>query len=169
MQRRGNAGVDAGMRFGEVAEPVHQPLGGEVRRGADGKNARALPLQKPLGAYGDAVQCIAYDVEIVPARFRDDEALSFAIEKLDGKFGFECLDLVAYRSLGDAKFFCGAGEALMPSRGLEGFQGIQRWQARAHRTLSRQSMRKIRAGQRNDALRAEPNRAYRNGQRLQIM
>jgi hypothetical protein len=40
----------------------------------------------------------------------------------------------AYRSLGDAKFFCGAGEALMPSRGLEGFQGIQRWQARAHRT-----------------------------------
>jgi hypothetical protein len=76
MQRRGDAQVNAGMRLGKMAEPVHEPLGGEVRRGADGKNARALPLQKPLGAYGDAVQCIAYDVEIVPARFRDDEALA---------------------------------------------------------------------------------------------
>ena len=31
MQRRGNAKVDAGMRFGKMAEPMHQPFGGEVR------------------------------------------------------------------------------------------------------------------------------------------
>jgi hypothetical protein len=98
MQRRGDAKVDPGARFGKVAEPVHEPLGGKVRRGADGKNARALPLQQPLCADGDAVECIAYDIEIIPARFSDDEALAFAIEELDGKFGFQRLDLVTNRA-----------------------------------------------------------------------
>lgn len=133
MQRSRDTQVDPGLRFGKVTEPVHQPLGGEVRRGADGKNACALPLQKPLGADCDAVQCIAYNVEIVPARFRDDEALAFAIEELDGEFGLQRLDLVAHRALRDTEFFGSAREALMPSRGFEGFQGVQRWQTRAHR------------------------------------
>jgi len=119
-----------------VAEPVHQPLGGKIRRGADGKNARALPLQQALGADGNAVQCIAHDIEIVPARLRNDEALALAREEFDGKFGFERLDLVAHRALRNAKLFGRAREALMPSRGLEGFQRIQRRQARTHRKPS---------------------------------
>ena len=116
-----------------MAEPMHEPLGREVRRSADGKSARALPLNKPLGAGGNAVQGIAYDVEIIPARFRNDQALAFAIEELDREFCFERLDLVAHRALRDAKLFGSAREALMPSRGFERLQGIQRWQARTHR------------------------------------
>jgi hypothetical protein len=44
MHGRGDAKIDAGMRFGEVPEPMHKPLRGEIRRGADGENAGALPL-----------------------------------------------------------------------------------------------------------------------------
>ena len=61
-----------------------------------------MPLRQPLGADGNAVQRIAHDikiVEIVAPRFRDDKALAFAIEKFDGKLGFERLDLVAHRPL----------------------------------------------------------------------
>ena len=93
-------------------------------------------MQQPLSADGNAVQCIAHDIEIVPARFRNEEALALAIEELHAKLGFERLDLVAHRALRNAKLFGRAREALMPSRGLEGFQRIQRRQARAHRKPS---------------------------------
>ena len=115
---------------------MHEPLGGEIRRSADGENAGVLTLQKPLGADGDTVQRVAHDVEIVLARFGDDEALAFAIEELDGKFGFERLHLMAHCALGDAQLFGRARKALMPRRGLEGFQGIQWRQTWAHRATS---------------------------------
>ena len=136
MQRRGNPQVDAWMRLGKMAEPMHQPFGGEIRRSADGEDAGVLTLQKPLGADGDTVQRVAHDVEIVAARFRDDEPLAFAIEELDGQLGFERFDLMAHRALRDAKLFGRARKALMPRCGLEGFQGIQWRQAWAHRTTS---------------------------------
>ena len=64
------------------------------------------------------------------------EALALAIEQLDRKLLFERLDLLAHRALRNAKFFSGARKALVPGRGLEGFQGVQRRQARAHRRTS---------------------------------
>ena len=124
------------MRFGKMAEPMHQPFGGEIRRSADGENAGVLTLQKPLGADGDTVQRVAHDGEIVLAGFGDDEALALAIEELDGEFGLERLDLMAHCALRDAQLFGGARKTLMPRRGLEGFQGIQWRQAWAHRATS---------------------------------
>src|SRR5882724_3980612 len=103
MQRRRNPQVDAWMRFGKMPESMHEPLGGKIRRSADRQNAGVLTLQKPLGADGDAVQRIAHDSEVVLARFRDNEPLTFAIEELDGKFGFERFDLMAHRALGNAQ------------------------------------------------------------------
>ena len=136
VQRRRDAQVDVGMRLGKVPETVDEPLGGEIRRSANGEDASVLTLQKPLGANGDAVQRIAHDVEVVLARFRDDESLAFAIEELDGKLGLERFDLMAHCALGNAQLFGRPRKALMPRRGLEGFQGIQRRQAWAHRTTS---------------------------------
>jgi hypothetical protein len=74
--------------------------------------------------------------EVVAARFGDDQPLSLAIEELDRKLGFERLDLVADRTLCDAQLFSRARKTLVPGSGLEGFQGIERRQARSHRTTS---------------------------------
>ena len=84
MQRSRNTQIDLRVRLGKVAEAVHKPFGGEIRRGADGENARALPLNEPLGACGNAIQRIADHREIVSACLRDEETLAFAIEQLDG-------------------------------------------------------------------------------------
>ncbi len=143
MQRCRNAQVDAGVRFGKMPEPVHQPFGGEVRRRADRQNTGILPLEQPFGAERDPVERIADDGQIVAARLGDDKALAFAVEQLDAKLGFERLDLMADRALRDVKLVGRARETLMPGGGLEGLQGIERWQARAHRT---DFMRKTRAG-----------------------
>jgi hypothetical protein len=42
------------------------------------------------------------------ACFRDEQALALAIEQFHGELGFERFDLVAHRTLRDAKLFCGA-------------------------------------------------------------
>src|SRR5262249_38352846 len=101
MQRRGDAQVDLGMRLDEIAEPVHQPFGGQVRQGAHREYAGILTLQKPLGAHRDAVERITHHGEIVAARLGNDDALAFAIEQLDAESGFKRLDLLAYRALRD--------------------------------------------------------------------
>jgi hypothetical protein len=78
-----------------------------------------------LGAKSEAVQRVANDGEVVPARLGDDEALALAVEELDAKLRLERLDLVADRALRDRKLLGSAREAFMPRRSLEDFQGIQ--------------------------------------------
>jgi len=95
-----------------------------------------LPLQKAFGTNSNPVQRIAHDREVVSARLRNDEALALPIEKLDRQFSLKRLDLLAHRALRDTELFRGAGKTLMPGRGFEGFQGIQRWQAWPHRMTS---------------------------------
>ena len=58
--------------------------------------------------------------------------LALAIEQLDAECRLQRLDLMAHRSLRDAQFFSRAREALAPRRGLEGLEGIQRWQTAKH-------------------------------------
>src|SRR5215472_1401882 len=130
MQRRGNTKVNAGMLLGKVAEPMHQPFGSKVRRSADSENACVLPLQQPLGANRNPIQRVAYDREVVPACFCNDEPLALAVEKLDRQFSFKRLDLMADRTLGDAQLFRRAGKALVPGGGFKSLQCIQRRQAR---------------------------------------
>src|SRR5215211_1097581 len=136
MQRRGHAEVDAGMRLGKVTKPMHEPFGGKIRRRAYRKNSGVLSFEKPFRADGNTIQCVPYDGEVVTAGLGDDEALTLPIEQLDGEVGFERLDLMTHGALRDAKLFRGACETFMPGSGLEGFQGVQWWQARAHRTTS---------------------------------
>src|SRR5205823_11722464 len=115
----------------------------EVRRGADGKNAGALPLKQSLGPGGDPVQRIAHHGEIVPARLRDDQTLTLTIEQLDRELRLQRLHLMAHRALRDAQLLRCAREALMPGGGLEGFQSVQRRQMRAHRETSGRSLEKL--------------------------
>jgi hypothetical protein len=136
MHRCGDPQVNAGMRFGKVAEPMHQPLGGKIGRGADCEDPCTLPLQEPLGADRNAVQGIAHHGKIIAAGFGDDQPLALAVEQLDRKLGFKRLDLVADGALRDAQLFRRARKTLVPRGGLEGFQGIERWQAWSHRTTS---------------------------------
>ena len=119
-----------------MAEPMHQPFGGKVRRGRHREHAGVLPLQQPLGADGDAVERVAHDGEIVAPGLGDDQALALAVEQFYRKLRFQRLDLVAHRALRDAKLFGRARKTLMPRGGFEGFQGIERRQAWAHRTTS---------------------------------
>ena len=42
-----NAQIGTGVRLGKMAEPMHEPFRGEVRRRADGEDADVLPLKKP--------------------------------------------------------------------------------------------------------------------------
>ena len=77
---------------------------------------------------------IAHGDQVVAAGFGEHEALALAIEQLDAELGLERLDLVADRALGDEQLLGRAGEALVPRRGLEGLQGVQRRKALPHRT-----------------------------------
>jgi hypothetical protein len=51
-----------------LAQPVHELFGGKVRRSRDRQDASALALLQPLGAGGDAIQCITDHDEVVPPR-----------------------------------------------------------------------------------------------------
>src|SRR5262245_3063912 len=157
VKRGGDAQFYSRVRLGKMAEPVHQPFGGEVGRGRDCQHARVLPLQQPLGADGDAVERVAHDGEIIAPGLGDDQALPLAVEQFYCKLCFQRLDLMADRALRDAKLFSRARKALVPRGGFEGFQGIERWQAWAHLTYF---MRKTRAGTRNDALRGNTPQHY---------
>lgn len=140
-----------------MAEPMHQPFGGEVRGGGDGEHARILPLQQPFGADGDAVERISHDPKIVATNLGNDQALPLAVEQLYRKLRLERFHLMAYRPLGDTQLFGCARKTLMARGGLEGFQGVERRQAWAHRTGF---MRKTKAGTRNDALRESNAQHY---------
>ena len=133
MQRRRHPELDLGKGLREAAEPVHQPLGGEVGRRADREHPRTLPLQQPLGAERDPVERVADHVEIFAAGLGDHQPLALAIEKLEAELGFERLHLVADRALGDAELLRGPGEALVAGGGLEGPDGVQRRQPARHR------------------------------------
>jgi len=132
MHDRGNPQVDCGVRLGKPAEPVHQPFGGKIRRGAHGQHAGALPLHQALGPHGDAIERIAHDGKVVAAGIGDDQPLPLAVEQLDAELGFQRFNLMTHRALRDAKLLGGAGEADMPGRGLEGFECVELWQAPRH-------------------------------------
>src|SRR3954451_748837 len=120
------------MRLGEVPETVDQPLGGEIRRGADGEHARALALHDAGGAERDAVEGVAQHGEIIAPGLGDDEPLALAIEQLEAERRLERLDLMAHRPLRDAKLLGRPREALMARRGLEGLERIKRRKTAKH-------------------------------------
>jgi hypothetical protein len=125
------------MRLGKPAQPVHEPLGCEIRRRAYRQYARVLAAQQSLRAVGNPVERIPYGGEIAATGLRDDKALTLAIEQLQPKLGLERLDLMTHGALGDAKLVCCSREALMACRGLEGLQGVQRRQPARHaRTIA---------------------------------
>src|SRR5688572_24973351 len=124
--------VDLGMRFGEAAKPVDQPFGGKIGRRADCERARRLTLPEAFGAERDAVERIAQHSEIFTPLLGDDEALPLAREKLEAEFRLERLDLVAHRSLRHAQLLRRARKALVPRRGLESLEGIERRKASQH-------------------------------------
>src|SRR5262249_6717634 len=125
MQRRRNAQIDTGMRLREMAQTVHEPLRREVGRRAHCQNTGILALEQPLSANGDAVECIAYDREIVAAGLGDDQALPFAVEQLDAETFFKSLDLLANRALRHTKLFSRTRKALVAGGSLERFQIVQ--------------------------------------------
>src|SRR5713101_5392398 len=111
---------------------MDEPLRREVRRSADGEHAAALALQQPLRSSRDAVESIAYDTEIGAARFGDDEALAFTIEKFQSKLGLECFHLMADGTLGDAELLSSAREALVARRRLKSLECVEWRQPARH-------------------------------------
>jgi hypothetical protein len=136
VQRRRDPQVDVRMRLGEVPETVNEPLGGEIRRGADGEHARALALHDARGAERDPVEGVAQQGKIIAPGLGDDEPLALAVEQLEAERRLERLDLMAHRALRDAKLVCRPGEALMPRRGLEGLERIERRKTAKHRATA---------------------------------
>ena len=83
----------------------------------------------------DPVQRIADHGQIVAAGFGHDQPLALAIEKLDAERGLQRFDLMAHGALRDIELFGRPRKAFAPRRGLEGLQGIQRWQAARHGSI----------------------------------
>src|SRR6202023_1817051 len=75
--------IDLPMALGKAAEPVDQPLGGEIRRSADGQRAGGLPLHQAFGAERNAVERVAHHGEIVAAGVGEREALALSVEQLE--------------------------------------------------------------------------------------
>src|SRR5262249_27448876 len=50
MRRGGTPEIDFPMALGKPAEPMHQPFGGKIRRGADGEDSGAAALHQALRA-----------------------------------------------------------------------------------------------------------------------
>ena len=132
VQRGRHAQVDARMLLGKAAQAVDEPLGGKVRRRADGKRAGGLALEQPLGADGNAIEGVAQDREVLAPGLGDDETLPLAIEELDPELRLQRLDLMAHRPLGDEQLLGRPGETFMAGGRLEGLQRIQRRQAAQH-------------------------------------
>ena len=109
-------------------------LAAKSGRRADRQDAGTLPLQQALGADRNAIEGIAQDDQILPARVRDDKALALAIEELDPELRFQRFHLMAHRALGDAQLLGRPREALVACRGLEGLERIQRRKAAEHRS-----------------------------------
>jgi hypothetical protein len=66
----GNPERNLGMFMRKPSKPVHQKLGGEIRRDADRQRAGALPLAQQVGAERDAVQRVGHNAEIMTPYFR---------------------------------------------------------------------------------------------------
>jgi hypothetical protein len=90
-------------------------------------------LQEPLGTGGDAVERIAYDLQIAAPRLSDHEALALAVEQLHAQLGLERLDLMADGALRHAQLLGCAREALVAGRRLESLERIQRRQMARHK------------------------------------
>ena len=70
--------------------------------------------------------------EIAAPGLGDDQTIVLALEELKRKLDLERLDLVADGALRQAQLLSGAREALVPGRGVERPQRVQRWQQAAH-------------------------------------
>src|SRR5258706_7452952 len=141
MHRCGNPQIDAGMGLGKPAEPIYQPFGRKIRRCADRQNAGVLLLQDALGAGGDSVECVTYDVEIFAAGVTDNQPLALAIEKLDAERVLQRFDLMADSALGDTELLSRSREAFASRRSLERLEGVQWWQLAGHGPLSWENLR----------------------------
>ena len=108
-------------------------------------------MPNALRAESDPIECVAHHLKIGAAGPRDGQPLPFAVEQPDAKFDLERLHLMAYCALRHRQLFCRLGEALVARRGLEGFEGVERWQSAGQ--FRTKVMRKTRARPRNHALR----------------
>ena len=61
MERSTYSQIDVGVSFGEAVEAVNEPLGREIRRGADRQCASVLTLQQALGPIRNPIEGVAYD------------------------------------------------------------------------------------------------------------
>jgi len=68
-----DADVDLGIAALEAAEPRHQPLGRERRRGGDGEMAAAILLQELLGRFVQLVERRAHRGEVGLARLGEQQ------------------------------------------------------------------------------------------------
>src|SRR6516164_7439280 len=111
----------------EAAEPMDKPLGGKIRRCADGQNARTLPLHETLGSHGDAVKRVAHNRQIIAPGIGDDQPLHLAIEELNADLRFKRLYLMAHGALRDAQLLGGACKTNVPGSGLESLERVELW------------------------------------------
>ena len=102
LQRGADAQVNPRMVLGEPSKAMDEPLAGEVGRSGHGQHASVLALQQTLGSDGEPVKGIPHHFKIRSSRVGDQQALTLPLKQLKAEFRFECLDLMADRSLCDA-------------------------------------------------------------------
>src|SRR5690349_7488070 len=115
----GNTQVNLRVGRGKASKPVHQPFGTEIRGRADAQNARWLTVQESVRAYGDPIQRVAHDGQVLAAGVGDDEALAIAREQLETEARFQRFHLLAYSGLTDAQLLCRVCEVRAARRHFE--------------------------------------------------
>ncbi|MCW0416877.1 hypothetical protein NB689_002631 [Xanthomonas sacchari] len=131
-----HAQFDVRVRGVEGVQPRQQPA---HREGADHAHAQCLAIAtagEALQRPGDAVEGLGQHRMQAQAFVGQGDAARQALEQHHTQARLQLFDLMAERGLGHAQFGGGTGQVLVPRRGLEGAQGVQRQMRTDHRQVS---------------------------------
>src|SRR5262245_16544033 len=131
--RCGDAKINLRVSRSETSQPVHEPFRAEVRRSADGQNARWAVSKQAIGPHCNPIQRVPDNSQVFLSSAGDNQALAVAREQFETEGRFEQFHLLTYSGLADTELCCGPCEALAACRCLKGSESVQRRQAAWHR------------------------------------
>ena len=117
--------VDLGIGRLETPQSRHQPLGGEGRRGGEGKPPTVHRCGQQGSGLGEPVEGLPEGGQGGLGRVRQQEPLGRPAEEGRAYIVLQVLDLLRHGTRRDRKLICRPGEVEVARSRLEGAQGVE--------------------------------------------